>query len=131
MEAYVQCIWSILKVYFTLVREAMSLTCTQSPSFVQLLQFHHCLALSFIFPITFVSCHVCFNWNLLDVSHECSGVNDTYGIYHWKILSSSYRRLAWAGFEPTTTEFHSDALTNWAIRPWVHFALRANFVQLI
>ena len=26
---------------------------------------------------------------------------------------------AWVGFEPTTTEFRSDALTNWAIRSWV------------
>ena len=33
------------------------------------------------------------------------------------------------GFEPSTTEFRSDALTNWAIRPWVQLALRANLVQ--
>ena len=39
----------------------------------------------------------------------------------------SYRKLAWVGFEPTTTEFRSDALTDWAIRPWVQLALRANF----
>ena len=30
-----------------------------------------------------------------------------------------------------TTEFHSDALTNEAIRPWVQLALRANFVELL
>ena len=30
-------------------------------------------------------------------------------------------------FEPTTTEFHSDALIDWAIRPQVQLALRANF----
>ena len=35
------------------------------------------------------------------------------------------------GFEPTTTEFRSDALTDWAIRPWVQLAPRANFVQLL
>ena len=35
------------------------------------------------------------------------------------------------GFEPTTTEFRSDALTDRAIRPWVQLALRANFVQLL
>ena len=29
------------------------------------------------------------------------------------------------------TEFRSDALTVWAIRPWVQLALRANFVQLL
>ena len=47
------------------------------------------------------------------------------------IFRSSYRKLAWVGFEPTTTEFRSDALTDWAIRPWVQLALRANFVQLL
>ena len=35
------------------------------------------------------------------------------------------------GFEPTITEFCSHALTYWAIRPWAHFALRANLVQLL
>ena len=55
---------------------------------------------------------------------------DTYGIHHWRILRNSYRKLAWVWFEPTTTEFHSDALTDWAIRPWFQRALRANFVQL-
>ena len=35
------------------------------------------------------------------------------------------------GFEHTTTGFRSDALTNWAIRPWFQLALRANFVQLL
>ena len=35
------------------------------------------------------------------------------------------------GFEPTTTEFRSDALTDWAITPWVQLPLRANFVQLL
>ena len=44
---------------------------------------------------------------------------------------SSYRNLAWVGFEPTTTEFCLDALTNRAIRPWVRLALRVNFVQLL
>ena len=53
---------------------------------------------------------------------------DTYGIYHWRILWRSYRKLAWVVFEPATTEVRSDALTNWAIRPWVQVALRANFV---
>ena len=52
---------------------------------------------------------------------------DRYGIQHWR----SYRKLVWVGFEPTTTEFRSDALTNLAIRPWVQLALRAKFVQLL
>ena len=55
----------------------------------------------------------------------------TYGIHHCRILSSSLRKLAWEGFEPTTTEFRSDPLTDWAIIPWLQLALRANFVQLL
>ena len=55
----------------------------------------------------------------------------TYGIHHRRIFWSSYRKLAWVGFEPTTTAFRSDALTDWDIRPWVQLALRANFVQLL
>ena len=35
------------------------------------------------------------------------------------------------GFQPTTTEFRSDALTSWAIRPWVQLAVRANSGQLL
>ena len=31
---------------------------------------------------------------------------DTFGIHHWKILWSSYRKLAWVEFEPTTTDFN-------------------------
>ena len=56
---------------------------------------------------------------------------DTYGIHHWRIIWSSYRMLAQVAFEPATTEFRSDALTEWATRPWVQLALRVNFVQLL
>ena len=35
------------------------------------------------------------------------------------------------GFEPTTTEFRSDALIDWAIRPWVQLAFSTNFVELL
>ena len=52
-------------------------------------------------------------------------------IYIWRILWSSYRKLAWVRFEPTTTEFRSDAPTDRAIRPGVQLALRATFVQLL
>ena len=31
----------------------------------------------------------------------------------------------------TTTEFCSDSLTHWAIRPWVQLRLRSNFIQLL
>ena len=54
---------------------------------------------------------------------------DTYCIHHWRILRSSYRNLVWVGFEPAS-EFPSDALTDWAIRPCAQLALRAIFVQL-
>ena len=33
-------------------------------------------------------------------------------IHHWRIIWSSYKKLAWVGFEPTTTEFRSDAPTD-------------------
>ena len=46
-----------------------------------------------------------------------------YGIHHWRIIWSSFRKLAWVEIEPTTTEFRSDALTDWAIRPWVQLGL--------
>ena len=55
----------------------------------------------------------------------------TYSIHHQRSLWNSYRKLAWEEFDPTTTEFRSDALTDWAIRPWVQVALRAHFVQLL
>ena len=32
--------------------------------------------------------------------------------------------------EPMTTDFRSDALTDWALRPWVQFEFRAKFIQL-
>ena len=38
---------------------------------------------------------------------------DTYRIHHWQILWSSYRKLAWVGFDSMTTEFCSEALTDW------------------
>ena len=54
-----------------------------------------------------------------------------YGIHHWMILWGSYRKMVWVGFELMTTEFRSDAVTHWAIRPWGQLTLRANFVQLL
>ena len=60
-----------------------------------------------------------------------SSIDIIYGIHHWRIFRSSYRKLAWVRFEPTTTKFRSDALTDWATRPWVQLALSANFVQLL
>ena len=54
---------------------------------------------------------------------------DTYGIHHWRIFWSSYRKMTWVGFESITTEFRSDTLTEWAMRPWVQLKFIANFLQ--
>ena len=54
-----------------------------------------------------------------------------YIYHHWRILWTSYRKLARVGFEPTTAELRSDVLTHWAIRLWARLAPRANFVQLL
>ena len=64
-------------------------------------------------------------------SHECSGKNDIYNIHHWSILWSSYRKFTWVEFEPTTTEFCSEILTDWALRSWVQLVVRTNFVKLL
>ena len=100
--------------------------------FVQLLQFH-----------LFVQCRISFRplsssvatfiliESLLNNHMSVAEWPDTYGIHSWRILWSIYRKLIWVGFEPTFTEFRSDALTEWVIKPWVQLALRANFVQLL
>ena len=64
---------------------------------------------------------------------------DTYGVHHWYIWCSPLIHMvfttegffevaleSWVRLEPTTTEFLSDALTDWAIRPWLQHALTAN-----
>ena len=56
---------------------------------------------------------------------------DTYGIQNLQTLWCSYRKFLWERFEPTITEFRSDALTDWAIRLCVPLVLRATFVQLL
>ena len=123
--------WILFRRSDWLSYQAMSSTRTQS----QL-----CTAI----PISlFVHCHVSFRPLLSSLAtfvltkiclrqwHERSRMNDTYGIHHCRIIWSSYRKLAWVGFESTTYEFRSDALTDWAIRPWFQLALRANCVQLL
>ena len=42
---------------------------------------------------------------------------DADGVHYWRIYRSSYRKLVWVGFEPTTTEFSLDAKADWVIRP--------------
>ena len=109
----------------------MSSTCTQS---------HICTAtpnssLSSVFTFHF-GYSLCLPQHLLytnscTCNHVSSEMIDTCGIHHWEIFRRSYTKLAWVGFEPTTTEFRSDAPTDWAIRPWVKLALIANFIQLL
>ena len=60
----------------------------------------------------FVSRQICFKRSLAQVITLVAEWIDTYGIHHWRIFRSSYRKLAWVGFEPTATEFRSDALTD-------------------
>ena len=101
-------------------------------NFVQLLQFHLFVQLwRFISAIAFVNHQICFKRNLAQVIMLVAEWIDTYGIHHWRIFRSSYRNLAWVGYESTTTEFRSDTLTKCPIRPWVQLALRAKFVQLL
>ena len=90
-----------------------------------------CSVFSFISVFAFVSRHICFKRSLAQVITLVAKWFYRYGIHHWRIFTSSYRKLSWVGFKPTTTEFRSDALTDWAIRPWAQLALRANFVQLL
>ena len=104
--------------------QAMSSSCSQ----IQL-----CTA--FIFHTTFISLlsvHVSFrslpSSVATFVNHVVAEWIYTYGIHHWRIPRSSYRKLAWVGFEPTTTEFCSEGLTDWAIKPWVQLTPKANFV---
>ena len=95
-------------------------------------------------PISsFVQCHIWFRllpesvgtFVLIEIywgSHmSVAEWVDTYGIHHRRIFWSCYRKLAWVGFLHKTTEFRSDPITDWAIRPWVQLALRANLVQLL
>ena len=99
-------------------------------NFVQL--FHPFIHFSyFTSAIAFVSHRICLRRNLAQVITLVAEWVDTYRIHHWRIFKSSYRKLGWVGFEPTTTEFCPYALTDRAIRPWVELALRANFVQLL
>ena len=100
----------------------MSSTCAQS---------HHCSATPIL---SFFRYYILFRLLPSSVatfiySKDCWGNNigvaewtDIHGIHHWKILRSSYRKLTWMECELRTAEFHSDALTDWAIRSWIQLA---------
>ena len=108
------------------VRPWVQLTLTAN--FVQLLQFH--FSVTFHFGYCFRQSSRLFSSNFYWGNHmSVAEWVDTYGIHHRRILWSSYRKLAWVGFDPTTTEFRSDTLTDWAVRSWVQLSLRANFEQ--
>ena len=93
---------------------------TLRANFVQLLLFHLFVQFShFILAVAFAIRHICFKWNLAQVITLAPKWINAYGIQHWRTFRSSYSKLAWVGFESTTTEFHSDALDNWVIRSWV------------
>ena len=100
--------------------------------FLHLFQFHRLFSVKFHFGFLnstvakFILIDV-FLGNHMSIAEWAT----TYRIHHWHILRSSYRKVAWIGFETRTTEFRSAALTNWSIRPWVKLPLRANFVQLL
>ena len=87
--------------------------CTNTPisSCCPVFTFHfgHCLRQSLS----------CFKPNLAKVITLAAEWIDTYAIQSWKIVRSRYRKLAWVGLGSITTEFHSDALTDWAISPCV------------
>ena len=81
--------------------------------FVQLIQFHCLFSVKFHFGYCLrQSPRVFWLKIFLRWSHECSRMNDAYGIHHWRIIWSSYRKLTWVGFQTTTIEFPSDALTS-------------------
>ena len=66
-------------------------------------------------------------WSLPSSMKSLTGnhVSGRINSYIW--YRTNYRKLAWVGFEPMTTEFQSDAQTDWTIRPWAQLNLRANF----
>ena len=98
---------------------AISLTCTQT---------NLCRAA----PIPlFAQCQILF-WQLpSSVGPSVVKKTDKGCILHWEFLWSSYRELVLVGFEPTTNDFRSDSLPQWAIRPSVELALRASFEKVL
>ena len=99
----------------------MSSTRTQSQLCTATLISSHSSVFTFHFGHGLCQSPHWFNRNLSQIITLVAEWIDTYGIHHWKIFRSSYRyrKLAWVGYEPTTTEFHSNILTDLAIRPWV------------
>ena len=90
-------------------------------NYVKLLQFHLFVqCLRFISNIAFVSHHIWFKPNLTQLIKLVAEWVDIYGIHHWRIFRSSNRKLTCVWFEPLTTKFCSDALTDWVITPCIY-----------
>ena len=71
---------------------------------------------------------------LLKTILKCSVLKMKRNLWFQKNLSEHYIWILYLknlGFGPTTTEFRPDALTDWAIRPWVQLTLWTKFVQLL
>ena len=102
-------------------------------NFLQPLQFHLFVQCShFMSVFAFVNCHICPKRSLAQVITPAAELIDTYRINHWRIFRRSYRKLAWVEFESMTTEFRSEALTDWAIRSWIQLAMSSNiYIKVI
>ena len=100
-------------------------TCSQS----QLCRDTQVSSLSSVFTFYFVHCfaicRILFKRGLAQVITFVAERIGIHGIHHWRIFRSSYRKLAWVGFEPMTTEFLIIALTEWIISPWSPIRLQS------
>ena len=91
---------------------------TLTANFVEILHLHLLVQFSRLISVfTFVSLNNCLKQSLAQVIPLVDEWIDTYGIHQSRISRSSYWKLVWVGFEPKNTEFFSDTLTEWAIRP--------------
>ena len=99
-------------------------------NFVHLLQFNHLFNMIFQFGYSSVSKFILIK---VSVGNQMSAAEwaDIYRNQNLQNLWSSYRKLLWERFEPTITEFRSDALTDWTITSWAQLAFRAIFIQLL
>ena len=116
IELYI--IYSYMYITDLVIRPGVQFTLRAN--FIQLLPFH------FLFSVQ-ISCRplsssvavICIKRNHAQVITLLEEWIDSSGIHNWKDFKSICRKLAWAGFEPKTTELPSAALTNCAIRPWL------------
>ena len=73
-------------------------------NFVQLLQFYSLLSVGFYFGYCLWQLPRFFKFEFSWGNHvSVAESSDTCGIHHRRIIWSSYRKLAWVVFEPSTT----------------------------